>query len=70
MRTHIAALSGAIMRVSATLDVTTVLQEIVDSARGLTGAGLGVITTIDDADEVEGFVSSGFTTEQHDVFVA
>ena len=39
MRTHIAALSGAILRVSATLDVTTVLQEIVDSARALAGAG-------------------------------
>ena len=55
MCTLIAALSGAIMRVSATLDVTTVLQEIVDSARGLTGAGLSVITTIDADDEVEWF---------------
>ncbi|MCY4482178.1 MAG: response regulator [Spirochaetaceae bacterium] len=70
LRKHIAALSGAILRVSATLDVTTVLQEIVDSARALTGAGLGVITTIDDADQVEEFVSSGFTAEHQEAFIA
>ena len=70
LRKHIAALSGAILRVSATLDVTTVLQEIVDSARALTGAGLGVITTIDDAGEVEEFVSGGFTAEEHAEFIA
>ena len=46
-----AALSGAILRVS------TVLQEIVDSARAFTGADLG--TTIDDADEVEWFRANG-----------
>ena len=70
LRKHISALSSAILRISATLDVTTVLQEIVDSARSLTGAGLGIITTIDEAGQVEEFVSSGFTAEQHEAFMA
>ena len=50
LRKHIAALSGTILRVNATLDVTTVLQEIVDNARVLTGSRYGVITTIDGAE--------------------
>ena len=70
LREHISALSAAILRISATLDVTTVLQEIVDSARALTGAGFGIITTMDDAGEVDEFVSSGFTAEQHEAFIA
>ena len=52
------ALSAAILRISASLDLATVLQEVVDSARALTGARYGVITTIDEPSE---FVTSGFT---------
>ena len=68
LRERIAALSAAILRIHATLDVTTVLQEVVDSARVLTGARYGVITTIDQAGEVQEFVSSGFTAEEHREF--
>ncbi len=57
------------MRVSATLDVTTVLQGR-QRPRAHRRRPRRVITTIDADDEVEGFVSSGFTAEQHDVFVA
>ena len=70
LRERITALGTAILRISATLDVTTVLQEIVDSARSLTGARYGVITTIDDAGGVQDFVSSGFTAEEHEEFMA
>ena len=70
LRERITALGTAILRISATLDVTTVLQEIVDSARSLTGARYGVITTIDDAGGVQDFVSSGFTSEEHEEFMA
>ncbi|MDD9986956.1 MAG: response regulator [Spirochaetaceae bacterium] len=70
LRERITALGTAILRISATLDLTTVLQEIVDSARALTGARFGLITTIDDAGGVQDFVSSGFTPEEHAAFMA
>ena len=62
---RISRLSAAILRISASLDVNTVLQEVVDSARALTGARYGVITTIDDAGQPQDFVSSGFTPAEH-----
>ena len=58
-------LSAATLRVNASLDLTTVLQEVVDSARALTSARYGVVTTVDEAGQVEDFVSSGFTPEEH-----
>ena len=70
LRERISALGAAILRISATLDVTTVLQEIVDGARALTGARYGVITTIDEAGGVQEFLSSGFTAEEHARFKA
>ena len=61
---RISRLSAAILRVSASLDVGTVLQEVVDSACVLTDARYGIITTIDDAGELKDFVTSGFTDEE------
>ena len=58
-------LSAALLRVNASLDLTTVLQEVVDSARALTSARYGVVTTVDEAGQVQDFVSSGFTPEEH-----
>ena len=55
------SLCSAILRISASLDLGTVLQEVVDSARALTGACFGVIVTIDETGEVRDFVTSGFT---------
>ena len=69
LRERISALSAAILRISASLDVTTVLQEAVDSARALTVARYGIITTVDDAGEVRDFVSSGITEEEHRQFL-
>ena len=65
LRERISALSAAILRISASLDLATVLQEAVDSARALTGARYGIIATIDDAGEVREFISSGFTPDEH-----
>ena len=59
------ALSAAILRVNASLDLTTVLQEVVDSARALTGARYGMVTTVDEMRQVQDFVTSGFTPEEH-----
>ena len=59
------ALSAATLRVNASLDLTAVLQEVIDSARALTSARYGIVTTVDEAGQVQGFVSSGFTPEEH-----
>ncbi len=56
-------LSAASVRISASLDLDTVLHEIVESARVLTDAACGVITTIDAAARPQGFVSTGLTPE-------
>ena len=68
LRERISALSAAILRISASLDIATVLQEAADSARALTAARYGIITTIDEAGEVREFVTSGFTPEEQQQF--
>ena len=60
-----AALTAAILRIGASLDLDTVLREVVESARALTGAPYGVIATVDEAGAPRDFVTSGFTEEQH-----
>ena len=57
-------LTALLLRINSSLDLDTVLQEVVDSARTLTGARYGIITTVDDAGRVEEFVTSGFTPEE------
>ena len=66
LRERISRLSAAILRINASLDVATVLQEVVDSARALTAARYGIIATVDDAGAVQDFVASGFTREEQD----
>ena len=58
-------LSTAMLRISASLDLDTVLPEIVETARDLTGAGYGGITTIDEEGDPQDFVTSGLTEEEH-----
>ena len=69
LRERISALSAAILRINASLDLTTVLQEAVDSACALTAARYGIITTTDEAGEVREFVTSGFTPDEQRQFV-
>ena len=64
LRERIAALSAAILRISASLDVDTVLREIAEAARALTGARYAVITTIDAARRLDDTVLSGFTPDE------
>ena len=45
LRERISALSAASLRVGASLDLDTVLHEVVESARALTGARYGAIAT-------------------------
>ena len=65
-----AKLSAAILRISTSLDIDTVLGEIVDSARALTGARYGVITTIDASGELQNCLTFGFTEEQRRLLLA
>ena len=65
LRERISRLSAASVRISSSLDVETVLREIVGSARALTGARYGAITTVDEAGELQDFVASGFSPDQY-----
>ncbi len=64
LRQRIATLNAAILRINASLDLDTVLDEVVKSARALTGARWGVIATVDEAGAPLDFVFSGFTPEE------
>ena len=64
LEARISNLSAAVLRISATLDVDTVLREVVDSARTLTGARYGMIATVDTAGQPQDFVAAGFTPEE------
>ncbi len=65
LRARNAALNAAILRVSASLDLETVLEEVVESARVLTGARYGAIATVDEAGLPQDFVTSGLSVEEH-----
>ena len=55
----------ASVRISGTLDLETVLHEVAESARALTGARYGAIVTIGDAGQPQEFVTSGITEDEH-----
>ena len=57
------ALAAALLRVSGSLDLETVLGGIVEGARGLTGARLGIVATVDESGFPGEHVFSGFTPE-------
>ena len=70
LRERLATLTGAILRISASLDVDTVLREIAEAARALTGARYAVITTVDTTGQLEKAVLCGFTAEEERQVVA
>ena len=61
---RIAALTDAILRMSTSLDLDTVLREAVDGACALTGARTGMIATVADDGGTEEFIARGFTPEE------
>ena len=65
LRASNAALNEAILRISASLDLETVLEEVVERVRSLTGARYGAIATVDEAGVLQDFVSTGLTDEEH-----
>ena len=64
LRDRISKLSDAVLRISSSLDLETVLREVVDSARALTGARYGMIATIDRAGAIEEFIAPGLTDDE------
>ena len=65
LRDRLSRLSAAILRISSSLEPDNVLHEVVDSARALSGARYGLITTLDASGKPQDFVSSGFTPEEY-----
>ena len=63
LEARISKLCAAVLRINASLDLETVLREIVDSARALTGARYGLIVTVDDAAQPQDFVTAGLTPD-------
>ena len=66
---RISALSAAVLRLGSSLELATVLQEAADSARVLTATRYCLIVTVDEAGEAREFVTSGFTSDEHQEFV-
>ena len=66
---RLAGLSEASLRISQSLDLDTVLREVVDGACALTGARIGGITVLDDVGRLQDFITSGLTPEEHQGFV-
>ena len=66
LRERLLRFSTAGVRINESLDVSVVLREVVESARALTGAGYGGVTTLDDDGRMLEFVGSGFSDEEYE----
>ena len=69
LRDRLSRLSEASLRITEDLDLDTVLQGVVDGARSLTGARIGGITTLDDSGQLQDFITSGLTAQEHQQFL-
>ena len=64
LRERLSRLSEASLRINESLEFDTVLQEVLDSARVLSGASYGVVTLFNDSGAVDAFLASGVTPEE------
>ena len=64
LRDRLSRLSDASLRINESLDFDTVLHEVLDSARELTGARYAVITLLNDAGEIQDSLPSGLSSEE------
>ncbi len=62
LRERLSRLSQASRRINESLDFDKVLQDVVDSARELTGARYGAITAPGEAGQRPDFIVSGLTS--------
>ena len=61
---RISQLSAAILRISRSLDVATVLREAVEGARALTGARSGAVAMVGERGRLRHFITSGVSREE------
>ncbi len=64
LRARLSWLSEATLRVTEDLDLGTVLQEVIDGARWLTGARYGALLILDRLGGIEDLITSGITPEE------
>ena len=64
LRARLTTLSEVSRRITESLDLETVLQEVVDGARLLTGARYGAVGVFDDSGCIQDFITSGITPEE------
>ena len=64
LRDRLSKLCEASLRISDSLDLDTVLVELVECARALTGAGCSGIATMDGTGQLQDFVTSGLAPEE------
>lgn len=63
LRDRLKRTSDVSLRITESLDLDTVLQEVVDGARALTSAQYGALAVFDELGRVERFTTSGITEE-------
>ena len=66
-RARVAELCEAIRRVTESLDLYTVLREVVNGARSLTATRYGAVALFDDSHQAHQFVTPGATLEERQV---
>ena len=64
LRERLSRLSEASLRINESLDLDSVLQGVLDSARTLTGARYALITPLDGSGQAEEFLVSGLTPDE------
>ena len=64
LRDRLTRMCEACHRINESLDLDTVLQEVLDSARSLTGARYGVIVLLDGSGDLQDFLGSGLTPDE------
>ena len=70
LRERLTKLSEASRRINEHLDFDAVLQDVVESARGLTNARYAGLTVLDDGGRFEEFVTSGLTSLEREQLMA
>ena len=69
LRERLSRLSEASLHITEDLDLDAVLQGVLDGARSLTGARMGGVTILDDSGQLQDFITSGLTDQDHQRFV-
>ncbi len=66
---RLSRLGEASLRISESLDFDTVLQDVVDSAKALTGSRYGAITVLSDDGQTSNLIVSGVTADEREALL-